>query len=202
MSLGGLAIAIGLMVDGSVVVVEHVFGTLSHAKANLGHDLSRSEKVQTVLNAVTDVATPGLFGVANIILVFLPLRTLEGMEGKMFAPLAYTIAIALAISLVLSLSLSPVLCTYLLKGGKEDETFLVRWIRKPYTRMLLWTTHHRWSMIIGTVVLFVASLCLFPFLGTSFIPECRRVRCHPTQTAYPTSRWKSRSRWSGKCSNR
>ena len=185
MSLGGLAIAIGLMVDGSVVVVEHVFATLSHAKADAHHDLSRREKVQNVLHAVTDVATPTLFGVLIIILVFLPLMTLEGMEGKMFAPLAYTIAIALAISLVLSLTLSPVLCTYLLKGGKEDDTLLVRIIRKPYTRMLGWATHHRKSMIIGTAVLFLGSLCLFPFLGTSFIPEMQEGTLSPNADRVP-----------------
>ena len=107
MSLGGLAIAIGLMVDGSVVVVENVFAKLSHAK----HDgeLSTRDKLKTILGAVNEVATPTLFGVTIIILVFVPLMTLQGMEGKMFAPLAYTIAIALAISLVLSLTLSPVL---------------------------------------------------------------------------------------------
>lgn len=185
MSLGGLAIAIGLMVDGSVVVVEHVFGTLSHTRHDLGRDLTTREKVQAVQHAVTDVATPTLFGVAIIILVFLPLMTLEGMEGKMFAPLAYTIAIALAISLVLSLSLSPVLCTYLLKGGKEDDTWLVRWIRRPYNRMLEWATHHRSIMIGGVIALFVLALCLFPFLGTSFIPEMQEGTLSPNADRVP-----------------
>jgi Cu/Ag efflux pump CusA len=101
MSLGGLAIAIGLLVDGSVVVVENV---LSH----LGHHPGR-DRMQVVYDAVMEVGTPVIFGIGVIILVFLPLMTLEGMEGKMFAPLAYTIAIALGISLVLSLTLSPVL---------------------------------------------------------------------------------------------
>jgi cobalt-zinc-cadmium resistance protein CzcA len=98
MSLGGLAIAIGLMVDGSVVVVENAYARLGRA-AELGET-----KVRGILNAVTEVATPVIFGVGIIILVFLPLMTLKGMEGKMFAPLAYTIAIALAVSLVLSMT--------------------------------------------------------------------------------------------------
>ena len=94
MSLGGLAIAIGLMVDGSVVVVENAFLQLGrHAK-------SGESQLRVILRAVVEVATPVIFGVGIIILVFLPLMTLQGMEGKMFAPLAYTIAIALAISLV------------------------------------------------------------------------------------------------------
>ena len=114
MSLGGLAIAIGLMVDGSVVVVENAFAQLSRA-ARAGEG-----RVQVILRAVVEVATPVIFGVGIIILVFLPLMTLQGMEGKMFAPLAYTIVIALAISLLLSMTLSPVLSVYLLKAPADD----------------------------------------------------------------------------------
>ncbi|MEI7445363.1 MAG: efflux RND transporter permease subunit [Burkholderiales bacterium] len=109
MSLGGLAIAIGLMVDGSVVVVENAFAHLAR-KADSG-----ASRMRIVVDAVMEVATPVIFGVGVIILVFLPLMTLTGMEGKMFAPLAFTIAIALAFSLVLSLTLTPVLSFYLLK---------------------------------------------------------------------------------------
>ncbi|MEK0427514.1 MAG: hypothetical protein RL001_41, partial [Pseudomonadota bacterium] len=99
MSLGGLAIAIGLMVDGTVVVVENVFHKLGHAKPE--------ERVKVVLDATLDVAKPTIYGISIIILVFLPLMTLTGMEGKMFSPLALTIAIALAVSLAVSLLLSP-----------------------------------------------------------------------------------------------
>src|SRR5438309_6249240 len=134
MSLGGLAIAIGLMVDGSVVVVENVFAKLGHRRGD--------HKLKIVLDAVLEVATPVIFGVSIIILVFLPLMTLEGMEGKMFAPLAYTIAIALAISLVLSLTLSPVLASYLLKGGSEHDTWLVRMLKRPYLRLLQWALNN------------------------------------------------------------
>ena len=113
MSLGGLAIAIGIMVDGSVVVVENTF-------AKLGQRLKSGEsKNRIILEAATEVGTPVLFGVGIIILVFMPLLSLEGMEGKMFAPMAITIAIALTISLILSFTLSPVLCSYILKGGSE-----------------------------------------------------------------------------------
>ena len=117
-------------------------------------------KLHVVLAAVQEVATPTLFGVTIIILVFLPLMTLEGMEGKMFAPLAYTIAIALAISLVLSLTLSPVLSSYLLKGGSEEDTWLVRVLRKPYNSLLHWATASPQDHGVAVVVLFfVASLC-------------------------------------------
>ena len=103
MSLGGLAIAIGLMVDATVVVVENVFHQLGHAPKN--------ERLNVVLNATLEVAKPTIYGISIIILVFLPLMTLTGMEGKMFAPLALTIAIALAVSLVVSLLLAPALCS-------------------------------------------------------------------------------------------
>ena len=112
MSLGGLAIAIGLMVDGSVVVVENAF-------AQLGRSARARAGVRVIFEAVLEVATPVIFGVGIIILVFLPLMTLQGMEGKMFAPLAYTIAIALAISLVLSLTLSPVLALLPAEGRRR-----------------------------------------------------------------------------------
>ncbi|MDE1177137.1 MAG: CusA/CzcA family heavy metal efflux RND transporter [Edaphobacter sp.] len=184
MSLGGLAIAIGLMVDGSVVVVENVFARLSHANHEQ-HGPVKINKLSLVLSAVQEVATPTLFGVTIIILVFLPLMTLEGMEGKMFAPLAYTIAIALAISLVLSLTLSPVLSTYLLKGGSEDDTWLVRILRKPYRSMLSWSMNHRGLTVVSVIIIFFAALSLFPFLGTSFIPEMQEGTLSPNADRVP-----------------
>jgi heavy metal efflux system protein len=185
MSLGGLAIAIGLMVDGSVVVVENVFAKLSHAKHVLNEKIEGASKIEIVLGAVQEVATPTLFGVAIIILVFLPLMTLEGMEGKMFAPLAYTIAIALGISLILSLTLSPVLSSYLLKGGSEKDTWLVRLLRRPYNWLLHWTLDHRKASVAAVIVLFFGSLALFPFLGTSFIPEMQEGTLSPNADRVP-----------------
>jgi cobalt-zinc-cadmium resistance protein CzcA len=185
MSLGGLAIAIGLMVDGSVVVVENVFAKLSHAR-HQGHEVASAQgKMRVVLDAVSEVATPVLFGVTIIILVFLPLMTLEGMEGKMFAPLAYTIAIALGISLLLSLTLSPILCTYLLRGGSEKDTWLVRILRRPYNAMLTWALSHRRTTVLSVVALFIFALCLFPFLGTAFIPEMAEGTLSPNADRVP-----------------
>ena len=178
MSLGGLAIAIGLMVDGSVVVVENVFAKLAHNRI--------SNKLMIVFEAVTEVGTPVIFGICIIILVFLPLMTLEGMEGKMFAPLAYTIAIALGISLVLSLTLSPVLCSFLLKaGGSEHETIAVRLMRKPYGGILRWATHHGPTTVFLAVAGFAGSIALFPYLGTSFIPELKEGTVSPGMDRVP-----------------
>lgn len=177
MSLGGLAIAIGLMVDGSVVVVENAFSKLSHHHT---HGKSR-----TIHDAVMEVATPVVFGVGIIILVFLPLMTLEGMEGKMFAPLAYTIAIALGISLLLSLSLSPVLSLYLLKGGSEKDTLLVRLLKKPFMAALNWSLHHTKTMTLIVVLMFGGALALFPYLGTAFIPEMKEGSVSPNFDRVP-----------------
>lgn len=178
MSLGGLAIAIGLMVDGSVVVVENVFGRLSHGS-------STESRLHIVRDAVAEVATPVIFGVTIIVLVFLPLMTLEGTEGKMFAPLAYTIAIALLLSLVLSLSLSPALSMFWLKGGKEEDTHLVRWLRTPYQHVLRWAMRNKAKSIIAVVLLFAISIGLVPFLGTAFIPEMQEGTLGPNADRVP-----------------
>ncbi len=167
MSLGGLAIATGLIVDGSVVVVENAFQRLAE---NKDRGLSR---VRVVLDAAVEVGTPVIFGVSIIILVFLPLMTLQGMEGKMFAPLAFTIAIALFVSLVLALTLTPVLCSYLLVGRDEHDTFLVALAKKPYLRLLAWTMANGRKTILAASAVFVVAIMLLPFLGTAFIPEMK-----------------------------
>ena len=177
MSLGGLAIAIGLMVDGSVVVVENAF-------AKLGSRPGES-RVRLILEAVVEVGTPVIFGIGIIILVFLPLMTLQGMEGKMFAPLAYTIAIALAISLVLSLTLTPALASYLLKGGAEHDTWLIAKIKKPYLRLLDWTLANERKTVLGAIAVFVCALGLVPFLGTAFIPEMKEGSISPSIDRVP-----------------
>ena len=170
MSLGGLAIAIGLMVDGSVVVVENAY-------AQLGRTRRAGETSDgIILRAVGEVATPVIFGVGVIILVFLPLMTLQGMEGKMFGPLAYTIVIALAISLLLSLTLTPVLSTYLLKPPAHDgdhDTRLIAAIKKPYMRLLGWATANAKKTVLTAVAAFALALGMVPFLGTAFIPEMK-----------------------------
>lgn len=164
MSLGGLAIAIGIMVDGSVVVVENTFSRLGQ---RAGEGVS---KARIVLDAATEVGTPVLFGVGIIILVFMPLLSLQGMEGKMFAPLAIAIAIALTLSLILSFTLSPVLCSYILKGGAEHDTPFVARIKAPYIRALHWAMANPQRVIFYAALALLLSLLTFPFLGKSFIP--------------------------------
>ena len=180
MSLGGLAIAIGLMVDATVVVVENVYHRLGHAGQSIG------ERVRTVLNATTEVATPTIFGIAIIILVFLPLMTLQGIEGKMFAPLALTIAMSLAVSLLVSLFLSPVLCSYFLKGGSGEDTRLIAYLKVRYLRLLDAATHKNRLTLGVAVALLLGSLALFPLLGKSFMPTMKEGALTPQINRVPS----------------
>ena len=164
MSLGGLVIAIGMMVDGSVVVVENVYRHLSE------HRGSSTGKTALILQAAMEVGQPVVFGILIIIIVFFPILSLQGMEGKMFQPLAYTIIIALLISLLLSLTLSPVLCSLVLKDPKEEDTFLLRWVKRGYLPTLQWALGHRTAVLALALGLLAGSLALFPFLGGEFIP--------------------------------
>jgi cobalt-zinc-cadmium resistance protein CzcA len=180
MSLGGLAIAIGLMVDATVVVVENVYHRLGHAGQSVG------ERVRTVLAATTEVATPTIFGIAIIILVFLPLMTLQGIEGKMFAPLALTIAMSLAVSLLVSLFLSPVLCSYFLKGGSGEDTRLIAYLKVRYLRLLDAATAQNRLTLGVAVGLLVGSLALFPLLGKSFMPTMKEGALTPQINRVPS----------------
>lgn len=178
MSLGGLAIAIGLMVDGTVVVVENVFHQLGHAKPG--------ERMKVVLDATLDVAKPTIYGISIIILVFLPLMTLTGMEGKTFSPLALTIAIALAVSLAVSLLLSPALCYYLLKGGADHDTRPIAFMKRHYLKLLGSAMAAEKKTVAVAIGLLLASFMLVPFLGKSFIPIMKEGSITPTIIRMPS----------------
>ena len=178
MSLGGLAIAIGLMVDGTVVVVENVFHKLGHAKPE--------ERLKIILEATIDVAKPTIYGISIIILVFLPLMTLTGMEGKMFGPLALTIAIALAVSLAISLLLSPALCAYILKGGADHDTKPIAFMKRYYLKMLNAAMASQKKTVAAAIVLLLTSFALFPLLGKSFIPIMKEGSITPTIIRMPS----------------
>ncbi|WP_298010002.1 CusA/CzcA family heavy metal efflux RND transporter [uncultured Aquabacterium sp.] len=180
MSLGGLAIAIGLMVDATVVVVENVYHKLGQAGDSMG------ARVRTVLQATTEVATPTIFGIVIIILVFLPLMTLQGIEGKMFAPLALTIAMALAVSLAVSLFLSPVLCSYFLKGGADHDTKLIAFLKRHYLALLDGATRSHRVTLAASVALLFGSLALFPLLGKSFMPTMKEGALTPQINRVPS----------------
>ncbi len=182
MSLGGLAVAIGLMVDSTVVVVENVHHRLGHCANTM------KARFQTIVEAVSEIGVPVIFGISIIILVFLPLMTLQGMEGKTFSPLAYTIAIALAVSLVVSLTLSPVLCAYVLKGGggEAKDTRIIAFLKAHYRRLLDRALSSEKITILVAVALLGASFALFPFLGKSFIPTLKEGALTPVIIRVPS----------------
>jgi heavy metal efflux system protein len=169
MSLAGLAIGIGMMVDGAVVMVENAFRLMAERRAR-GEPVDRTA---TVLEAAREVASPIAFAILIIIVVFLPLFSLQGLEGKMFKPMAFNIGFAMAGSLLLALTLIPVLAALLLKPGEEKDTRLVGYLKRAYARLLGWSLAHR-GVVIGIAgVALLGALALFPFLGKEFMPNLR-----------------------------
>lgn len=166
MSLGGLAIAIGMMVDGGVVMVENVYRHLSEAE-HLGTNESR---MHVILRSAREVGRPIVFAISIIVLVFLPLFTLQGVEGKMFRPMAFAISFAMLGSLLFSLTVIPMLCSYFLKGGSEDDTWIMRVVKRPYLPVLRWSLANRKTMLLSAVAALGVSLALVPLLGTEFVP--------------------------------
>lgn len=167
MSLAGLAIGIGMMVDGSVVMVENAFRIMAERHAH-GEKVDRTS---AVLAAAKEVANPISFAILIIIVVFLPLFSLEGLEGKLFKPMAFTIAFAMAGSMLLSLTLIPVLAAMILKPKEEKDTRLVSFLKRRYRPMLMAALGHKRAVVITATVSLVLSLCLFPFLGKEFMPQ-------------------------------
>lgn len=167
MSLAGLAIGIGMMVDGAVVMVENAFRLLSHARES-GRPVN---KTHVVLEAAREVANPIAFAILIIIVVFLPLFSLTGLEGKLFKPMALTITFAMIGSLLLSLTLVPVLASLILKPKEEKDTWIVARAKKVYLPLLDWALDRKKKVVGGALVLLLASLALFPLLGKEFMPQ-------------------------------
>lgn len=165
MSLGGLAIAVGMLVDGAVVVVENVVERLSDARHRA------ATKLNAVFVATAEVATPVASGMAIIALVFLPLLTLEGLEGKLFAPVAMTIVLALLSALILSLTLVPVLAYYGLKRSEEHhEPALMRWMTPRYARLLDAGFAHPRRVFAAAGAALVLAGGAYAVTGKTFLP--------------------------------
>lgn len=164
MSLGGIAIAIGMLGDGAIVMVENIFRHMGGSKAK------EENKGRIILEAAREVSRPILFSIVIIVLVFLPLFTLEGVEGKMFSPMAFTISFALLGSLLVALLVAPVLSLYLLKPEAHKEIWLVRWCSAIYRPMLTGAYRFKKTIILASVASLVASLVALKFIGTEFIP--------------------------------
>lgn len=169
MSLG--AIDFGLIVDGAVVMVENIVRRLAEKK-KIEKTLSTQTYAQEISIAAQEVSRPVVFAVLIITIVYLPIFTLQGIEGKMFRPMATTVVLALAGSLLFTLTLIPVLCAFFLKGHvQEKESKAIVYLEKKYKPGLLWAMNHKKPVIVFAIVMVVASLLILPFLGSEFIPR-------------------------------
>jgi cobalt-zinc-cadmium resistance protein CzcA len=165
MSLGGLAIAIGMLVDAAVVVVENVVQRLAHDPT-----AEKLPLLHIVYRAVREVAVPVTSGILIIITVFLPLLTLQGLEGKFFVPVALAIVFALAGSLVLSLTVIPVLSSYLLRKVKHEDPWLPRKLLALYAPMLDWGMKKQRVVFIGAIASLVVAGVVYTQVGKTFMP--------------------------------
>lgn len=183
MSLAGLAIGIGMMVDGAVVMVENSFRIMAERRAQ-GNVVDRTA---AVLAAAREVANPIAFAILIIIVVFLPLFGLQGLEGKLFKPMAFNISFAMAGSLILTLTLIPVLAALILKPKAQRDTLLVAWIKRAYLPLLAWSLRHKRSVLGGAVVALMGSLALFPLLGKEFMPQLQEGSIMWRVTSIPST---------------
>jgi cobalt-zinc-cadmium resistance protein CzcA len=165
MSLGGLAIAIGMLVDAAVVVVENIATRLSESAED-----SRLPRLHIIYRAVREVSVPVTSGIGIIIIVFLPLLSLQGLEGKLFSPVALTISFALGGSLLLSLTVIPVFASFLIQAETTKEPWLPRVLGRLYRPVLEFGLQHRRYVLAGAVAMLVMSAVAYPFIGRTFMP--------------------------------
>ena len=182
MSLG--AIDFGLIVDGAVVMVEHAVRRLAEERARIGRTLTREEVRHSVRKAAGEVAKPVTFAVSIITVVYLPILTLEGIEGKMFKPMAFTVVFALIGALLLTLVLVPALCSLLLSGDtREGHNVVMDLLSRAYRPALNLALRRRGVVIAGSVALVVVAGLLLTHLGAEFIPQLDEgaIDLHPTR---------------------
>jgi cobalt-zinc-cadmium resistance protein CzcA len=170
MSLG--AVDFGIIIDGAVVMVENIIRRLGEAQHQLGRKLSLSERADISFTSATEVARPTAFGVAIIMIVYLPILTLTGIEGKMFRPMAEVVLLALAGALILSFTTIPVLCVLGL-GGKisEKENVIIKAVKRGYEPLLHWALRHRTPIALGASGLVLATIVIAFRLGSEFVPK-------------------------------
>jgi CzcA family heavy metal efflux pump len=169
MTLGGLAVAIGELVDDAIVDVENVFRRLRENKAHG----SPKGPLQVIFEASSEVRNSIIFSTLIVVLVFIPLFFLSGIEGRLFAPLGIAYIISLTASLVVSLTVTPVLCSYLLPKTKlveGEDSFLARTLKNIHRKVLRHTLHHPLPILAGCLILLIASLALIPLMGSNFLP--------------------------------
>ena len=204
MSLGGLAIAIGMLVDGSVVMMENIFSHLSHPDAqhekHIKQNVAQGDDdpfdaahdshgiILRIQQAAEEVGRPVFFAVMIVAIVFAPLFSLEGVEGKMFQPMAISILLAMFGALVVALVVIPALATYLFKQGvTEKQSPVLVPIERQYRKLLKKALQQRVIVIAASVALFAGSLALLPYLGTEFVPELEEGTINVRVTLAPSS---------------
>lgn len=189
MSLGGLAIAIGMMVDGSVVMMENIFKHLSVQDASVDEDAgSRLGYRLRIQEAAKEIGRPVFFAVLIIIVVFTPLFTLQGVEGKLFQPMAISIVLAMLASLAVALLVIPALATYAFpKGVSHKESLVLRPIEYLYKAVLSGALKARKVVVLSAIFMLVGSLALVPYLGTEFVPELEEGTLNIRVTLAPSS---------------
>ena len=203
MSLGGIAVAIGMLVDGSVVMVENMFKHLTHPDAT--HDKDRQTMVQDdpdpvdaaheshgialrLQEAGREVARPIFFATAIILVVFMPLFSFEGVEAKLFQPMAISIMLSMLSALVVALIIVPALATYLFrKGIRPRESFVLKPLDKLYRKGLSWAMSHSKVVVGIAVTLVVAAALVIPRLGPEFVPELEEGTVNLRVTLAPSS---------------
>ncbi|HEX7879564.1 MAG TPA: CusA/CzcA family heavy metal efflux RND transporter [Candidatus Eisenbacteria bacterium] len=170
MSLG--AIDFGIIVDGAVVMTENIVRRLAERQAHLGRTLTKAERLEEAFASSREVARPTLFGVGIIMIVYLPILTLTGIEGKMFRPMAEVVLLALGGALLLTFTFVPAALALVL-GGKvrESEPAFLRWTRQGYRRSLDWALGHRQPVLVGAFLILAGSGFLATRLGSEFVPQ-------------------------------
>ncbi|ACF12885.1 heavy metal efflux pump, CzcA family [Chloroherpeton thalassium ATCC 35110] len=162
MSLG--AIDFGMVVDGSVVMMENIIRRLEHDK--------KGDRIHVIRESAYEVSRPIFFGVMIILMVYVPILTLQGMEGKLFSPMAFAVGFAIFGSLILALGVVPVFATFVFKGDvKEKENKLLTWLQPHYETVLRAALRHRFLTLAIAVVLLALTFATVPFMGREFLPE-------------------------------
>ena len=163
MSLGGLVISLGMVCDATIIQVENI-------QRHLAENRDGKHRLTTILNAAVEVRKPSMFGELIIILTFVPIMMLQGMEGKMFSPLAFTVAIALFASIIISLFIAPALSELFLRSGKEKQSRILMAAKKLYSPALEWSLKRKPTVVIISALLIVAAMIGVPHLGREFVP--------------------------------
>ena len=187
MTLGGLAIAIGELVDDAIIDVENVFRRLKQNAASANPD----RVLTVVFRASSEIRNSIFYATLIIIFVFLPLFSLAGFEGRMFAPLAFAYIVSIAASLVVALTVTPVLCYWLLGASRiierRGDSALVSFSKKVYGRILGWTLGHPHEIIVVSALLLVTALSLVPLTGREFLPPFNEGAMNINVTLPPVS---------------